>query len=74
MNDSEKALDQLKVIRSMMERATVYRALSAPAAIFGGILAVVVGCWLLFLYSGKEWSVCEWEPIFLDVGSCSNSW
>ena len=45
MNDSEKALDQLKVIRGMMERATVYRALSAPAAIFGGILAVVVGCY-----------------------------
>jgi hypothetical protein len=51
MNDSEKALDQLKVIRSMMERATVYRALSAPAAIFGGTLAIVVG---IYFYTQEK--------------------
>ena len=52
MNDSEKALNQLKLIREMMEKATVYRALSAPAAIFGGFMAVLLG--LYFLLQDKN--------------------
>ena len=52
MNDSEKALNQLNLIRQMMEKATVYRALSAPAAIFGGLLAVLLG--LYFLLQDKN--------------------
>ena len=52
MNDSEKALNQLNLIRKMMEKATVYRALSAPAAIFGGFLAVLLG--LYFLLQDKN--------------------
>ena len=52
MNDSEKALNQLNLIRKMMEKATVYRALSAPAAIFGGLLAVLLG--LYFLLQDKN--------------------
>lgn len=52
MNDSEKALNQLNLIREMMEKATVYRALSAPAAIFGGLLAVLLG--LYFLLQDKN--------------------
>lgn len=52
MNDSEKALNQLKLIREMMEKATVYRALSAPAAIFGGLVAVLLG--LYFLLQDKN--------------------
>ena len=34
-----------------MERATVYRALSAPAAIFGGTLAIVVG---IYFYTQEK--------------------
>lgn len=52
MNDSEKALNQLNLIREMMEKATIYRALSAPAAIFGGFLAVLLG--LYFLLQDKN--------------------
>lgn len=52
MNDSEKALNQLNLIRKMMEKATVYRALSAPAAIFGGLVAVLLG--LYFLLQDKN--------------------
>lgn len=52
MNESEKALNQLNLIREMMEKATVYRALSAPAAIFGGLLAVLLG--LYFLLQDKN--------------------
>ena len=35
-----KAEEHLRVIRSLMERATVYRAISAPAALVAGFLSV----------------------------------
>ncbi|MGF1657333.1 MAG: hypothetical protein ACFCU3_10180 [Verrucomicrobiales bacterium] len=38
---SNIASDHLRVIRSLMERATIYRALSAPAAAISGILALI---------------------------------
>lgn len=39
--DQDQANEQLRVIRSLMERATIYRAISAPTALVGGILALV---------------------------------
>ena len=48
MTDQEVAADHLKIIRSLMERATVYRAISAPAALFGGIVAMLVGLRMAF--------------------------
>ncbi|MFL2480182.1 MAG: hypothetical protein ACJ0K4_11600 [Verrucomicrobiales bacterium] len=47
MKDSDHAVEHLKVIRGMMEKATIYRAISAPAAIFGGLLAMLVGFYYL---------------------------
>ncbi len=46
MIDSDTASEHLRVIRSLMERATVYRAISGPAALFGGTLALGVGGWM----------------------------
>jgi len=40
MPTSTEAEEHLRVIRSLMEKATSYRAVSAPAAAIGGILAV----------------------------------
>jgi hypothetical protein len=41
MNDERsKAEQDLRVIRSLMERATVYRAISAPAALVAGLLSI----------------------------------
>lgn len=40
----------MRVIRSLMERATVYRAISAPTALVGGILSVAAASW-----SGRGW-------------------
>jgi hypothetical protein len=40
MTDPEYASEQLRVIRSLMERATIYRALSAPTALIGGLLSL----------------------------------
>ena len=34
MTEREQAADHLKVIRSLMERATVYRTISWPTALF----------------------------------------
>ena len=46
MTDPETASEHLKVIRSLMERSTIYRAISAPGALFGGILAAGIGLWM----------------------------
>lgn len=39
MSQSDYASEQLRVIRSLMERATVYRSISAPTALIGGLLS-----------------------------------
>ncbi|NIP98786.1 MAG: hypothetical protein GWO24_37440 [Akkermansiaceae bacterium] len=48
MTEREQAANHLKVIRSLMERATVYRAISWPTALFGGSLAVILSALLFF--------------------------
>jgi hypothetical protein len=40
MNERARAEEHLRVIRSLMERATIYRAISFPTALVGGLLAV----------------------------------
>ena len=40
MSTTEAALENLRIIRSLMEKAHIYRAVSAPAALTGGILAL----------------------------------
>jgi len=40
------AEEHLRVIRSLMERATIYRAISAQAALLGGLLSLLVGGFL----------------------------
>ena len=42
MNEHQRAEDHLRVIRALMERATIYRAISAPTALVGGLLALAV--------------------------------
>lgn len=41
MSHQAEAEENLRVIRSLMEKATVYRAISAPGAFFGGLAASV---------------------------------
>lgn len=41
MNDRSRAEEDLHVIRTLMERATVYRAISAPTALVGGVLSIL---------------------------------
>lgn len=42
MDQQQNAEEHLRVIRNLMERATTYRAISAPTALVGGLLALVV--------------------------------
>ena len=41
MSDRESAEENLRVIRSLMERVTTYRAISAPSALVAGLLSTV---------------------------------
>jgi hypothetical protein len=42
MPTSTEAEEHLRVIRSLMEKATIYRAVSAPTALAGGVAALLV--------------------------------
>ena len=41
MNPHARAEEDLRVIRNLMERATIYRAISAPTALVGGIASLI---------------------------------
>ena len=41
VNEHSRAEEHLRIIRSLMERATIYRTISAPTALVGGLLAIV---------------------------------
>lgn len=45
MSQTQAALEHLRVIRSLMEKAHIYRAVSAPAALLGGVLALGATIW-----------------------------
>src|ERR1700682_133256 len=50
MNDERsRAEEDLRVIRTLMERATTYRAISAPTALVGGVLSILSAA---FIYLG----------------------
>ncbi len=53
-----EALENLRIIRALMERAHVYRAISAPAALFGGSLALVLAAF------GFYTNFIQMSPIF----------
>jgi hypothetical protein len=47
--EAEEAEENIRVIRSLMEKATVYRAISAPGALLGGVLSVITAAIGTFL-------------------------
>jgi len=53
MKASETPEEHLRTIRALMERSTIYRAISAPAALLGGILGIVAGA-VLWWIGGKS--------------------
>lgn len=64
MKSYETAEEHLCVIRALMERSTIYRAISAPAALLGGILGIVAGA-VLWWVGGQYYASGEesgWLP------------
>jgi hypothetical protein len=55
MTTREEAAEQLRVIRSMMERATVFRALSGETALIGGA-AALGAAWVSETKTGWIWA------------------
>ena len=52
MPTSTEAEEHLRVIRSLMEKATIYRSISAPAAALGGVLSI-----------GASFAFGNWWPV-----------
>ncbi len=54
MTTTDAALENLRIIRSLMERAHIYRAISAPAALAGGVMAVAASAWPVWYASANN--------------------
>lgn len=73
------AQENLRVIRGLMERATVYRAISSPVGLVGGSIAVIVAAWMrwkMVHQAGSvtaEWFLCVWFSALAAVIAL-NSW
>src|SRR5215204_2410488 len=79
-----EAEEHLRVIRSLMERATIYRAISAPTALVGGLTSVLVGALLHFYFDidGPAWATASktfkeavffgsWGAVLLATGAAN---
>ncbi len=74
----EEAEENLRIIRSLMERATIYRAVSAEAALGGGLLALAGASVLIYIFDpGQSLSgyarafTVVWGLVFLLAGLCN---
>jgi hypothetical protein len=65
-----EAVDHLKTIRALMERATVYRALSAPAALGAGVLTLLVSGLMLRMEGPARLSPLGFMGLWLGVLVC----
>jgi hypothetical protein len=54
MTSQQTALEHLQVIRSLMEKEHIYRAISAPAALIGGLLATSLSGWTIWISAIEE--------------------
>jgi hypothetical protein len=68
MSTQQAALENLRVIRSLMEKAHIYRAISAPAALVGGVLSLMTAMLGAFLGLGKDGDLTHDEFLFLWMG------
>ncbi|NJK91864.1 MAG: hypothetical protein HC904_08585, partial [Blastochloris sp.] len=54
MTSASSAQTTLETIRSLMERATIYRAISAPGALAAGLISLVLGGFCFSWVGGME--------------------
>ena len=72
MSEHSKAEEDLRVIRTLMERATTYRAISAPTALVGGMLSILSAAFIHLSASpgsplGRAIGPREFAFIWIDV-------
>ena len=68
MNERTRAEEHLRVIRSLMERATIYRAISAPTALVGGLLAVATSGTIWFVDRSRAAATPEFDTrLFTEI-------
>jgi hypothetical protein len=69
MTDHTSAEEDLRVIRTLMERAATYRAISAPSALVGGLLALLSAMFIAKsdLLLGREIRAREFAAIWVFV-------
>ncbi len=65
MSTTAAALENLRIIRSLMEKAHIYRAVSAPAALTGGLLALAAAAWPVQHALANKGETVMCEPCFL---------
>jgi hypothetical protein len=85
MPTRSEAEEHLRIIRSLMEKATIYRAVSAPTALVGGVCAMVLGLGMHFyrrtlpplnMIDGDQESwpfILNWIVVFA-VTCVANTW
>ncbi len=72
MTERARAEEDLRVIRTLMERATTYRAISAPTAMVGGVLSILSSAFI-YLSDSSQGPLArairprEFAVIWLDV-------
>lgn len=67
MTPTESALENLRIIRSLMEKAHIYRAISAPAALAGGVLALGASVWPARHAAATNGEACMSDLAFLGL-------
>jgi hypothetical protein len=67
MDERSRAEEHLRIIRALMERATVYRAISSPTALVGGLLAFGVAVALHFAARSPDWISYTYSRKFVFV-------
>ncbi len=72
-----EAEEHLRVIRTLMERSTIYRALSAPAALVGGLLSLSASAAIFFWERAGETPISSlaftgiWSVVFVATAATS---
>ena len=61
-----EAEEHLRIIRSLMEKATIYRALSAPAALVGG-LASLAGAGFILAFEHHDGGTAIPSATFMEI-------
>lgn len=80
MSETSAAAEHLRVIRVLMERATIYRAISAPTALVGGLLSFLTAAVLVSVgpspggeFGGAPRFIVSWLSVLLLTGA-ANAW